>query len=171
MTLWKLQCTHFWCLSRTCRRLACWIIRYVRCLATHDHHLVSILFCDYAWQIHETVEQINAIKLQREFYLGFSDNPQKFINDWLASQNRDLKVCVYVCVHGQLWFGKGRHNNWSAPTHRWWKTRWVIQRQRESPLTLSGRGARKPYLGTSTLRSARESQSWSKLLESDTHRN
>ena len=63
----------------------------------HHHHLVSILFCDHAWQIHETVEQINAIKLQREFYLGFSDNPQKFINDWLASQNRDLKVCVANC--------------------------------------------------------------------------
>lgn len=43
-------------------------------------------------KIHETVEQINAIKLQREFYLGFSHNPQKFINDWLASQSRDLRV-------------------------------------------------------------------------------
>jgi len=43
-------------------------------------------------QIHDTVEQINAIKLQREFYLGFAENPQKFINDWLASQSRDLKV-------------------------------------------------------------------------------
>jgi SWI/SNF-related matrix-associated actin-dependent regulator of chromatin subfamily D len=40
----------------------------------------------------ETVEQINSIKLQREFYLGFSQNPQKFINDWLASQSRDLKL-------------------------------------------------------------------------------
>ena len=38
------------------------------------------------------MEQINSIKLQREFYLGFSDNPQKFINEWLASQSRDLKV-------------------------------------------------------------------------------
>ena len=52
---------------------------------------------DYTRQIHETVEQINATKLQREFYLGFSDNPQKFINDWLASQNRDLKVCLCRC--------------------------------------------------------------------------
>ena len=61
----------------------------------HDHPLVFNFqshFYDFARQIHETVEQINAIKLQREFYLGFSDNPQKFINDWLASQNRDLKV-------------------------------------------------------------------------------
>ncbi|XP_065885315.1 SWI/SNF-related matrix-associated actin-dependent regulator of chromatin subfamily D member 1-like isoform X1 [Dysidea avara] len=43
-------------------------------------------------KIHETVEQINSIRIQREFFLGFSDNPQKFINDWMASQNRDLKV-------------------------------------------------------------------------------
>ncbi|XP_064404578.1 SWI/SNF-related matrix-associated actin-dependent regulator of chromatin subfamily D member 1-like [Halichondria panicea] len=43
-------------------------------------------------KIHDTVEQVNAIKLQREFYLGFADNPQKFINDWLASQSRDLKA-------------------------------------------------------------------------------
>ena len=47
-------------------------------------------------QILETVEQINTIKLQREFYLGFAQNPQKFINEWLASQSRDLKV-VYSC--------------------------------------------------------------------------
>ena len=75
-------------------------------------------------QIHDTVEQVNVIKLQREFYLGFAENPQvsersivqyhskyfhavgrtiaafplqKFINDWLASQSRDLKVwpCRY----------------------------------------------------------------------------
>ena len=43
-------------------------------------------------QILETVEQINSIKLQREFFLGFAQNPQKFINEWLASQSRDLKV-------------------------------------------------------------------------------
>lgn len=52
------------------------------------------------------MEQINNIKLQREFYLGFSDNPQKFINEWLASQSRDLKVLYLVpgsiinCVKG-----------------------------------------------------------------------
>ena len=31
--------------------------------------------CDIS-QIHDTVEQVNAIKLQREFYLGFAENPQ-----------------------------------------------------------------------------------------------
>ena len=50
-------------------------------------------------QILETVEQINTIKLQREFYLGFAQNPQKFINEWLASQSRDLKVrSVHACA-------------------------------------------------------------------------
>ena len=58
--------------------------------------LSSRFLYDLTWQIHDTVEQINAIKLQREFYLGFSDSPQKFINDWLASQNRDLKVRVCI---------------------------------------------------------------------------
>lgn len=43
-------------------------------------------------KIHETVEQINSIRIQREFFLGFAEDPQKFINDWMASQNRDLKV-------------------------------------------------------------------------------
>lgn len=45
------------------------------------------------------MEQINSIKLQREFYLGFSDNPQKFINEWLASQSRDLKVYESKAMH------------------------------------------------------------------------
>ena len=53
-------------------------------------------------QILETVEQINTIKLQREFYLGFAQNPQKFINEWLASQSRDLKV---VYMHAPLYCG------------------------------------------------------------------
>eukprot|EP00731_Ephydatia_muelleri_P030911 Em0022g425a len=43
-------------------------------------------------KIYETVEQINNIKLQREFYLGFAHDPQKFINEWLASQSRDLRA-------------------------------------------------------------------------------
>ena len=62
----------------------------------HALCLSSRFLYDHTWQIHDTVEQINAIKLQREFYLGFSDSPQKFINDWLASQNRDLKVRVCI---------------------------------------------------------------------------
>lgn len=43
-------------------------------------------------QIHETIEYINQLKTERDFMLSFSDNPQEFIQDWLKSQSRDLKV-------------------------------------------------------------------------------
>lgn len=43
-------------------------------------------------QIHETIETINQLKTQREFMLSFARDPQGFINDWLQSQCRDLKV-------------------------------------------------------------------------------
>ena len=43
-------------------------------------------------QIHETVETINQLKTSREFFLSFTKNPQEFINNWLISQSRDLKV-------------------------------------------------------------------------------
>ena len=38
-----------------------------------DSHYVHVCVRS---QIHDTVEQVNAIKLQREFYLGFAENPQ-----------------------------------------------------------------------------------------------
>lgn len=44
------------------------------------------------FQIHETVENINQLKTSRDFFLGFSKDPQEFINNWLVSQSRDLKV-------------------------------------------------------------------------------
>jgi len=43
-------------------------------------------------KIHETVETINQLKTNREFYLGFAKDPQQFIAKWLISQNRDLKL-------------------------------------------------------------------------------
>ena len=39
-------------------------------------------------KIHETVDTINTMKTQREFYLSFSKDPQLFINKWLTSQSR-----------------------------------------------------------------------------------
>lgn len=45
-----------------------------------------------SFQIHETIETINQLKTQREFMLSFARDPQGFINDWLQSQCRDLKV-------------------------------------------------------------------------------
>merc|ERR1712156_909420 len=47
-------------------------------------------------KIHETVETINTMKTQREFYLSFSKDPQLFINKWLISQSRDLKMMTDV---------------------------------------------------------------------------
>ncbi|CAL8075975.1 unnamed protein product [Calicophoron daubneyi] len=43
-------------------------------------------------KIHELVEQINQMKVHREFYLEFSRDPQAFISRWLASQCRDYWV-------------------------------------------------------------------------------
>lgn len=43
-------------------------------------------------KIYETVEQVNEWKTRRDFYLKFADNPQEFIQKWLVSQARDLRV-------------------------------------------------------------------------------
>ncbi|KAJ8245932.1 hypothetical protein GJAV_G00261840 [Gymnothorax javanicus] len=47
-------------------------------------------------KIHETIESINQLKTQRDFMLSFSNNPQEFIQDWLKSQCRDLKLMTDV---------------------------------------------------------------------------
>lgn len=52
--------------------------------------------CAYLLQIHETIETINQLKTQREFMLSFARDPQGFINDWLQSQCRDLKVKAFL---------------------------------------------------------------------------
>lgn len=57
--------------------------------------MLPILFCS-GRQIHETIEYINQLKTERDFMLSFSNNPQDFIQDWLKSQSRDLKVDVIL---------------------------------------------------------------------------
>lgn len=47
-------------------------------------------------KIHETVDTINQLKTNRDFFLSFAKEPQEFINNWLISQTRDLKVTTYV---------------------------------------------------------------------------
>ncbi|XP_053374685.1 SWI/SNF-related matrix-associated actin-dependent regulator of chromatin subfamily D member 1-like isoform X3 [Mercenaria mercenaria] len=47
-------------------------------------------------KIHETVETINQLKTNREFFLSFAKDPQEFINNWLISQTRDLKTMTDV---------------------------------------------------------------------------
>ncbi|KAH7965119.1 hypothetical protein HPB49_003643 [Dermacentor silvarum] len=46
--------------------------------------------------IHETVETINQLKTNREFFLSFAKDPQQFISKWLVSQMRDLKTMTDV---------------------------------------------------------------------------
>jgi hypothetical protein len=48
-------------------------------------------------KIYETVDDIKALKTKREFMLSFASDPYGFINKWLISQSRDLKVSVYHC--------------------------------------------------------------------------
>lgn len=43
-------------------------------------------------QIHETIESINQLKIQRDFMLSFSRDPKGYVQDLLHSQSRDLKV-------------------------------------------------------------------------------
>lgn len=50
-------------------------------------------------QIHETIESINQLKIQRDFMLSFSRDPKGYIQDWLKSQSRDLKVQYYLYMH------------------------------------------------------------------------
>ena len=43
-------------------------------------------------RIHDTVATVKQHRMQREFFLSFSENPQEFITDWISSQTRDLKT-------------------------------------------------------------------------------
>ncbi|XP_045445863.1 brahma-associated protein of 60 kDa [Melitaea cinxia] len=69
-------------------------------------------------KIHETVDTINQLKTNREFFLSFSKDPQQFIQKWLVSQSRDLKTMNggsggnpeeerRAEFYGQAWAGEG----------------------------------------------------------------
>ena len=47
-------------------------------------------------KIHETVDTINTLKINREFFLTSAKDPQLFINKWLKSQLKDLKTMTNV---------------------------------------------------------------------------
>uniref|UniRef100_A0A914GUT1 DM2 domain-containing protein n=1 Tax=Globodera rostochiensis TaxID=31243 RepID=A0A914GUT1_GLORO len=42
-------------------------------------------------KIYNTVEEINELKLRRDFFASFAENPQAFVEKWLISQSKDLK--------------------------------------------------------------------------------
>lgn len=70
-----------------------------RCIQTWfsvelSHILTSV---STVTQIHETIESINQLKIQRDFMLSFSRDPKGYIQDWICSQNRDLKVRMLFC--------------------------------------------------------------------------
>ncbi|XP_055841595.1 brahma-associated protein of 60 kDa [Episyrphus balteatus] len=47
-------------------------------------------------KIHETVDTINQLKTNREFFLSFAKDPQTFIHRWIVSQTRDIKSMTDV---------------------------------------------------------------------------
>ncbi|XP_073191118.1 SWI/SNF-related matrix-associated actin-dependent regulator of chromatin subfamily D member 3 isoform X7 [Lepidochelys kempii] len=58
-------------------------------------------------KIHETIESINQLKIQRDFMLSFSKDPKGYIQDLLRSQSRDLKVSR------AFWEGRGVSQAWA----------------------------------------------------------
>jgi len=45
-------------------------------------------------KINEHIEQINQLRVSRDFFMSFSEDPQDFINKWLVSQSNDLKTML-----------------------------------------------------------------------------
>ena len=42
--------------------------------------------------IDDQIETISNLRQNREFFMAYSQQPQRFLNDWMGSQTRDLKV-------------------------------------------------------------------------------
>ena len=64
----------------------------------HFHSFQEIQSLDN--KIHETVETINTMKIQREFFLSFAKEPQLFINKWIISQSRgnfERRFLYHLC--------------------------------------------------------------------------
>ncbi|KAI9100504.1 hypothetical protein DFS34DRAFT_648420 [Phlyctochytrium arcticum] len=49
---------------------------------------------NYDEKITTLIQTINHCKLKRDFMLAFADNPIGFLNQWIASQSRDLEVVL-----------------------------------------------------------------------------
>ena len=80
-------------------------------------------------KIHETVETINTMKIQREFFLSFAKEPQLFINKWLISQSRG-NFFLFI-------FGRSRWRQQTLRSLVWTWTNFLYQFQsREDQLKL-----------------------------------
>ena len=58
-------------------------------------YFIIISLKNYFYQIHEIVDNINELKHKRDFFAGFSEGPQQFVQDWLISQSNDLRVSFF----------------------------------------------------------------------------
>ncbi|PRT53634.1 SWI/SNF and RSC complexes subunit ssr3 [Wickerhamiella sorbophila] len=59
-------------------------------------------------QLVQDVQQLNLLAMQREFYQKLADNPQKLLDDWVATQARDLKA---IYSHRQFSEEAVRHSS------------------------------------------------------------
>ncbi|GCB68162.1 hypothetical protein scyTo_0000834 [Scyliorhinus torazame] len=74
---------------------ALWL--YIKKNKLQDYHEKEYINCNrYFKQIHDTIESINQLKIQRDFMLSFSNHPQEFIQDWTKSQCRDYKIMTDI---------------------------------------------------------------------------
>lgn len=106
-------------------RCVCKDVNYTLCKLFSTHYTVKGLFLTKHFilhKIHETIESINQLKTQRDFMLSFSNNPQDFIQDWLKSQSRDLKVSSELAP----WFGFG-HSDIFFPSFIYDVLSWFMQ--------------------------------------------
>lgn len=47
-------------------------------------------------RIHDQIDQLNQQRVNRDFFMSFSEDPQDFVNKWLISQSNDLKTITDV---------------------------------------------------------------------------
>lgn len=52
-------------------------------------------------KIYDLVDQINEMKLRRDFFIRFSTDPNNFIKRWVVSQNADLKTLTESTGDGE----------------------------------------------------------------------
>lgn len=107
-------------------------------------------------KIHETVDTINQLKTNREFFLSFAKDPQQFIHKWIVSQTRDLKV---------TWLAKSikLKCNWFFFQHRQWLTWWEIRRKNVDRTSFISLGLKRLFVVISTLKYSRSVLSWNRL--------
>lgn len=117
-------------------------------------------------KIHETVESINTLKTNREFFLSFAKDPQQFINKWLISQTRDLKVISFLLFSSTLKLLKplpNTDNIFSFLYSRPWRMLLETQRKSVDLSSSISHGLRRLCAATFTPRCSRSVLNWNRL--------